>query len=159
MSDKTVGTKSPQHTPAASVADVSANQGNIEAALERLNALLPDLINMILNLYTRAANFAGESLPPLAFSECVIRFSKMLAAINLSAGYMDEDTLQHLVLNTPYRQKPRMSVPRLSVHPTRNDVASMLFRALPGPVESAVSSASPSTHLYSFKSLCGDVGL
>ncbi|KAF1917807.1 hypercellular protein-like protein HypA [Ampelomyces quisqualis] len=136
-SDKTAGTKSPQHTPSASVADVSANLGSgNEAALERLNALLPDLINMILNLYTRAANFAGESLPPLAFSECVIRFSKMLAAINLSAGYMDEDTLQHLVRNTPYRQKPRMSVPRLSVHPTRNDVASMLFRALPGPVES-----------------------
>jgi hypothetical protein len=90
---------------------------------------------MILNLYTRAANFAGESLPPLAFSECVIRFSKLLAAINLSGGYMDEDTLQHLVINTPYRQKPRLSVPRLSVHPTRNDVAAMLFRALPGPVD------------------------
>jgi hypothetical protein len=92
---------------------------------------------MILNLYTRAANFAGESLPPLAFSECVIRFSKILAAINLSAGFMDEDTLRHLVLNTPFRQKPRLSVPRLSVHPTRNDVASMLFRALPGPPESS----------------------
>lgn len=92
---------------------------------------------MILNLYTRAANFAGEALPPLAFSECVIRFSKLLAAINLSAGYMDEDTLQHLVRSTPFRQKPRLSVPRLSVHPTRNDVASLLFRALPGPIESA----------------------
>jgi hypothetical protein len=105
--------------------------------LERLNSLVPDLINMILNLYTRAANFAGESLPPLAFSECVIRFSKLLAAINLSAGYMDEDTLQHLVLNTPHRTKPRLSVPRLSVHPTRNDVAAMLFRALPGPIETS----------------------
>jgi hypothetical protein len=92
---------------------------------------------MILNLYNRAANFAGESLPPLAFSECVIRFSKVLGAINLSAGYLDENALQHLVRNTPYRQKPRLSVPRLSVHPTRNDIASMLFRALPGPVESS----------------------
>lgn len=108
---------------------------NYEASLEKLNALVPDLINMILNMYTRASNFAGESLPPLAFSECVIRFSKLLAAINLSAGYMDEDTLQHLVLNTPQREKARMSVPRLSVHPTRNDIASMIFRALPGPVD------------------------
>lgn len=92
---------------------------------------------MILNLYTRAANFAGESLPPLAFSECVIRFSKLLAAMNLAAGYLDEDALQSLVRNTPYKQKPRLSVPRLSVHPTRNDIASMLFRALPGPVEAS----------------------
>lgn len=92
---------------------------------------------MILNLYTRAANFAGESLPPLAFSECVIRFSKLLAAINLSAGFLDDDALRHLVQNIPYKQKARFSVPRLSVHPTRNDIASMLFRALPGPVESS----------------------
>lgn len=76
-------------------------------------------------------------MPPLAFSDCVIRFSKLLAAINLSAGHLDGDALQHLVLNTPLRQKPRLSVPRLSVNPTRNDIASMLFRALPGPVETA----------------------
>lgn len=98
---------------------------------------MPDLVNTILNLYTRAANFAGESLPPLAFSECVIRFSKLMAAINLSAGYLDEDALRHLVQSTPYNQKPRLSVPRLSVHPTRNDIASMLFRALPGPVDAS----------------------
>lgn len=52
--------------------------------------------------------------------------------MNLSAGFLDEDALQHLVQNTPFRQKPRLSVPRLSVNPTRNDIATMLFRALPG---------------------------
>jgi hypothetical protein len=115
---------------------------------------------MILNLYTRAANFAGESLPPLAFSECVIRFSKLLGAINLSGGYMDEDTLQHLVLNTPYRQKPRLSVPRLSVHPTRNDVASMLFRALPGPVEtSGISPTDRVVVLAGIASVLSSLGL
>lgn len=100
------------------------------------------MVNMILNLYTRASNFAGESLPPLAFSECVIRFSKLLAAMNLSAGYLDDDALQYLVTNRPYMQKPRLSVPRLSVHPTRNDIASLLFRALPGPVENAGMNAT-----------------
>jgi hypothetical protein len=116
---------------------VSGKPRDHDNALEALNSLLPDLVNMILNLYTRAANFAGESLPPLAFSECVIRFSKLLAAINLAAGYLDDDALRHLVQNTPYQQKARLSVPRLSVHPTRNDIASMLFRALPGPVEAS----------------------
>jgi hypothetical protein len=143
------------------VADVQTAQvSSHEAALERLNALLPDLINMVLNLYTRAANFAGESLPPLAFSECVIRFSKLLAAVNLSAGYMDEGTLQHLVLNTPYRQKPRMSVPRLSVHPTRNEVASMLFRALPGPIElSGISPTDRVVVLAGIASVLSSLGL
>ena len=98
---------------------------------------MPDLVNMILNLYTRAANFAGESLPALAFSECVIRFSKLLAAMNLSAGYLDEDALKYLVQNAPYKVKPRLSVPRISVHPTRSDIASMIFRALPGPVDTS----------------------
>jgi hypothetical protein len=161
VSDKAAGSKSPQHTPSASVADAAGSQNpNYEAALEKLNFLLPDLVNMILNLYTRAANFAGESLPPLAFSECVIRFSKILAAINLSAGYMDEDTLQHLVLNTPFRQKPRLSVPRLSVHPTRNDVASMLFRALPGPVEaSGISPIDRVVVLAGIASVLSSLGL
>ncbi|KAI8943372.1 hypothetical protein NX059_001386 [Plenodomus lindquistii] len=137
--DKTGSNKSPTHTPSNSAHDVAASSGThgYDAALEALNSLLPDLVAMILNLYTRAANFAGESLPALAFSECVIRFSKLLAAMNLSAGYLDEDALQYLVQNTPYKEKPRLSVPRLSVHPTRNDIASMLFRALPGPVDAS----------------------
>ncbi|KAF2845370.1 hypercellular protein-like protein HypA [Plenodomus tracheiphilus IPT5] len=137
--DKSGNSKSPTHTPSNSAHDVSASSGtsDYDAVLESLNLILPDLVNMILNLYTRAANFAGESLPALAFSECVIRFSKLLAAMNLSAGYLDEDALQYLVQNVPYKQKPRLSVPRLSVHPTRNDIASMLFRALPGPVDAS----------------------
>jgi hypothetical protein len=106
-----------------------------EIALESLNALIPDLVNMIINVYIRASNFSGESLPPLAFSECIIRFSKLLAGMNLSAGFLDEDALQHLVQNTPFRQKPRLSVPRISVNPTRHDIATMLFRALPAPSE------------------------
>ncbi|KAF2728690.1 Trs120-domain-containing protein [Polyplosphaeria fusca] len=145
IADKSAGTKSPQHTPSSSVADAMApppaTSPNHEVALESLNNLIPDLVNMILSIYNRASNFAGEALPPLAFSECVIRFSKLLGAMNLSAGYLDQDALAHLVQNTPFRQKPRLSVPRISVNPTRNDIAAMLFRALPGPSEAAGMSA------------------
>ncbi|KAF2204366.1 hypercellular protein-like protein HypA [Delitschia confertaspora ATCC 74209] len=146
ISDKSGGTKSPEHTPSNSVADITApipaRFTHHEAALENLNSLIPDLVNMILNIYNRASNFAGENLPPLAHSECVIRFSKLLSAMNLSAGYLDDDALQHLVLGTPLRQKPRMSVPRLSVNPTRNDIAALLFRALPLQPEAAGISAT-----------------
>jgi hypothetical protein len=108
---------------------------------------------MILNIYNRASNFAGESLPPLAFSECVIRFSKLLAAINLSAGSLDEDALRHLVQNTPLRQKPRMSVPRISVNPTRNDIATLLFRAL--PAQSEASGISPTDRVVVLAGVAG----
>ncbi|ORY03584.1 TRAPP II complex [Clohesyomyces aquaticus] len=141
ISDKQSGAKSEQHTPSSSVADVTtalpSRPSNHTISLENLNNLIPDLVNMILNIYNRAANFAGEALPPLAFSECVVRFSKLMAAMNLSAGSLDENALQHLVQNIPIRQKPRMSVPRLSVNPTRNDIATMLFRALPAPADSS----------------------
>ncbi|KAF2660909.1 hypercellular protein-like protein HypA [Lophiostoma macrostomum CBS 122681] len=133
--DKSSGSASGHHTPSSSVADITSPvQGKPPShgmALENLNALIPDLVNMIINVYIRASNFAGESLPPLAFSECIIRFSKLLAGMNLSAGFLDDDALQHLVQNTPFRQKPRLSVPRISVNPTRHDIATMLFRALP----------------------------
>ncbi|KAF2640508.1 hypercellular protein-like protein HypA [Massarina eburnea CBS 473.64] len=138
--DKPMLLRSPSWGPSDSGIDFESaaapSTSQHEASLERLNAMLPDLVNMILSVYTRASNFVGESLPPLAFSECVIRFSKLLAAMNLSAGYLDADALQYLVQNTPFREKPRLSVPRLSVNPTRNDIATMLFRALPGPLES-----------------------
>ncbi|KAF2118692.1 hypercellular protein-like protein HypA [Lophiotrema nucula] len=141
ITDKSSGTKSPQHTPSSSVADITApvasKSGTPEHALENLNSLVPDLVSMILNVYNRASNFAGEALPPLAFSECTIRLSRLLTAMNLSAGYLDDDALQHLARNTPFRQKPRLSVPRLSVNPTRNDIATMLFRALPASAEAS----------------------
>ncbi|KAF2182844.1 Trs120-domain-containing protein [Zopfia rhizophila CBS 207.26] len=146
IADKSSNNKSPQHTPSSSVADVTAlvppKPASNEIALESLNSLIPDLVNMILNIYNRASNFAGEALPPLAFSECVIRFSKLLAAMNLSAGSLDDDALQYLVQNTPIRQKPRLSVPRLSVNPMRNDIATLLFRALPAQGEAAGMTAT-----------------
>jgi hypothetical protein len=139
------------------VADIAATlpsrSTNHEVALESLNSLIPDLVNMILNIYNRASNFAGESLPPLAFSECVIRFSKLLAAMNLSAGSLDEDALRHLIQNTPLRQKPRMSVPRVSINPTRYDIATLLFRAL--PAQSEASGISPTDRVVVLAGVAG----
>ncbi|KAF2006234.1 Trs120-domain-containing protein [Amniculicola lignicola CBS 123094] len=146
VADKSSGAKSPQHTPSGSVADISvtapAKSSSHTVALEHLNSVIPDLVNMILSIYIRASNFAGESFPPLAFSQCVVRFSKLLTAMNLSAGSLDEDALQHIVNNTPLRQKPRLSVPRLNVNPTRNDIATILFRAMPGPPDQSGMSAT-----------------
>ncbi|RDL35284.1 uncharacterized protein BP5553_07215 [Venustampulla echinocandica] len=100
-------------------------------SLQNLAALLPELLDRILNLYTRAANNTGESLPQFPFSECVIRFSKLLAAVHLADGALNEDVLQLLVLGTPLKKHPNLAPPRLNIHPHRTDIAATLFRAFP----------------------------
>ncbi|RFU32210.1 hypothetical protein B7463_g4125, partial [Scytalidium lignicola] len=110
---------------------VPSKNGNRRVSLQNLNALLPELLDRILNLYARAANNTGESLPQLPFSETVIRFSKLLSAIHSSGGKLNDSTLQYLVLGTPFPERPNLEPPRLNISPRRTDIQSMLFRAYP----------------------------
>ena len=100
-------------------------------SLQNLVALLPELLDRILNLYARAANNTGESLPQYPFSESAIRFSKLLSAIHLAGGVLDDDVLQMLVLGKPLQKRPNLITPRLSIRPTRTEITTILFRALP----------------------------
>jgi len=100
-------------------------------SLQNLTNLLPDLMSVILNLYTRAANFGGKALPEIAFSESVIRFAKLLTAVHLCAGKLDDDALQHLVLNTSLPKTARTSTTRVAILPSRTEITSMLLRAFP----------------------------
>ncbi|KFY24073.1 hypothetical protein V491_02303 [Pseudogymnoascus sp. VKM F-3775] len=104
------------------------------AALQNLSLLLPELLERILNLYERASNFTGESLPQLPFSESVIRFSKLLSAVHLAGGRLDDGSLQLLVLGTPFFAKPNTRAPRLNIHPTRSMIVNTLFRAFPSSI-------------------------
>jgi trafficking protein particle complex subunit 9 len=100
-------------------------------ALQNLSALLPELLDRILNLYARAANNTGESLPQYPFSESVIRFSKLLSAIHLADGVLDDNVLQLLVRGTPIKKNPNLTAPRLNIRPTRTEIITILFRAFP----------------------------
>lgn len=100
-------------------------------ALQNLTLLLPELLDRILNLYARAANNTGESLPQYPFSESVIRFSKLLSAIHLSGGMLDDDVLQLAVLGTPLKKSANLITPRLNIRPTRTEIITILFRAFP----------------------------
>jgi hypothetical protein len=100
-------------------------------ALQNLTLLLPELLDRILNLYARAANNTGESLPQHPFSESVIRFSKLLSAIHLVGGTLDDKVLQLLVLGTPLKKSTNLITPRLYIRPTRTEIITVLFRAFP----------------------------
>ncbi|KAI9864619.1 MAG: hypothetical protein M1813_003108 [Trichoglossum hirsutum] len=135
--------KSPQQTPSSSTVDVRPARAmtteSRPVSLQNLTALLPDLLNTILNFYTRAANFSGESLPQLPYSETVIRFSKLMVAVHLSNGKLDDDALAHVVLNAQLRNKTKLTPSRVLVSPTRVEITTMLFRALPPATSSSLA--------------------
>ncbi|KAI9697980.1 MAG: hypothetical protein M1836_004333 [Candelina mexicana] len=126
--------KSPHHTPTNSSSDISSTQSlsvaNRLVSLQNLTNLLPDFLGTILSLYSRST---GESLPQTAFSECVIRFARLLTAMHLCGGKLDDRALRHVVLNAPLSKPPNLTIPRLTVIPTRTEISSMLFRAFPSP--------------------------
>lgn len=95
--------------------------------------LLPDLANMIISIYVRAANFAGEHIPQLAFSESIIRCSKILASINLAGGVLNDAAFEGMIRG--FYPKPSFVRTRLTIHPTRTTITNILFRAMPGSLE------------------------
>ena len=135
LAEKAASTKSPNITPSESTTDVNLKRlpgtANRLASLQNLSNLLPELLTIILNLYTRAANFGAEVLPQVVFSESVIRFCKLLTVVHLCDGQINDDALQHLVLNTPLPKAARLSTIRGANVPSRTEISSMLLKAFP----------------------------
>ncbi|CAD0058053.1 unnamed protein product [Aureobasidium pullulans] len=58
-------------------------------AASRASRLLPDLVPMIISIYERTNTLAGEPMSPVAYSETVLRMSKLLAFLQnaVNAGF------------------------------------------------------------------------
>lgn len=121
--------KAPSHSPSSSLSEQNGLTSNRLVSLTNLTTLLPELLEKILNLYNRAANFTGESLPQFAYSETVVRFSKLLTAVHLAGGKLNDNVLQLIVLNAPFPKQPVVHQPRLDIKPTRPEIVAILFRA------------------------------
>lgn len=130
------------------VTDVASSgqsaSGNRLISLQNLTNLLPDLCNNILHLYNRAAVITDEPLPPLVFSETVIRLSRLLCAIRLRAGTLDDNALRHIVMNETLVPS-HTDWPRGAPVLKKNDIATFLFRAMPLSlgVELPITDAAP----------------
>lgn len=136
MAEKTTGSKSSTSGPfgTATLENLSSGQtspGNRLVSLQNLANLVPDLCNTIANLYARAAAITDEPLPPLVFSETIIRLSRLLAAIRVRNGYLDDVALRHIVTNEPLTPAVQLERPRGAPLLRKNDIAAFLFRALP----------------------------
>ncbi|KAF1814644.1 Trs120-domain-containing protein [Eremomyces bilateralis CBS 781.70] len=131
-------TEKPSNKPATPVntsVDVSVlhstDPSRKQASLNKFAAFLPDFARMILSIYSRSSTFSGESQPPLAASEYIIRKAKLFAIINLVGGKLNTAALEFIVLGTPLNSKANLGVSRLTITPTRNEISKLLFRAVP----------------------------
>ncbi|TEY84174.1 hypothetical protein BOTCAL_0020g00510 [Botryotinia calthae] len=100
-------------------------------SLQNLAVLLPELLDRILNLYTRAANNNGEAMPQHPFSETVIRYAKLSSAMHIGGGQLNNEVLQLVVLGTPFQKAPNLATPRLNIQPTRGEILKTILRAFP----------------------------
>lgn len=100
-------------------------------SLQNLTNLLPDLSNNILNLYTRASHITDEPVPQLIFSETVVRLSKLLSAVHVRDGTIDDQSLKHIVTGEHLPSISNPERPRGNVALRKTDIATFLYRALP----------------------------
>ncbi|KAI5299173.1 hypothetical protein KEM56_003464 [Ascosphaera pollenicola] len=100
-------------------------------SLQNLVNVLPDVANYILNLYMRATTITDDPVPQLIFSETVIRLSRILCAVHLRDGRLDDGALRHIILNDRIKLHRLPERPKDVISISKTDIASFLFRAIP----------------------------
>ncbi|QPG96394.1 hypothetical protein C2857_004060 [Epichloe festucae Fl1] len=123
--------------------------------LRHLQALLPELLDRILGLYSR---ISSENLPPLPLAEATIRFCKILSAVHLNGGKLDRQALDTIVTG----QIPSHGLttsPRLSIIPPRQQIVNTLFKAFPSSGTELLTIADRTSILSGIASVLGPLGL
>lgn len=102
-------------------------------AASRASRLLPDLVPMIISIYERTNTLAGEPMSPVAYSETVLRMSKLLAFLQNTGGELDSNVLQKIA-STSSRSlyQPKVNA-GFSGGISKHAIADMALRAYPPP--------------------------
>lgn len=122
--------------------------------LRNLQTLLPELLERITNLYSR---ISSENLPPLPFSESIIRFCKILSAVHMCNGKLNERSLNIIVTGQAPKQ-PLTTSPRLTVSPTRQQIVNLLFKAFPSSATELLTTADRIAILSGIAAVLGPLG-
>lgn len=112
------------------------NKAAKTSLLKALTSTVTVVVHMIITIYNRASHAsAGDIVPQLVYSECMIRLSKLFTAINLADGIIDDKCLSELVLAKHIMARREISLSKGHVHPSKRDIAAILAAALPNPHE------------------------
>ncbi|KFA60979.1 hypothetical protein S40285_02778 [Stachybotrys chlorohalonatus IBT 40285] len=122
--------------------------------LRYLQTLLPELLDRILGLYSKVSS---ENLPPLPLSEVTIRFSKMLAAIHICNGQLNQKSLDVIVTGKVPTQYLTTS-PRHLVTPTRQQIIHLLFKAFPSSRTELLTNVDRVSILSGIAAVLGPLG-
>ena len=120
-----------------------------------MTELLPDLVNNILNLYSRAWTFTDDKIPTLSYSHSAIRLVKLLTAICHENGHLNENVLSRLVLNRPSQHPTTIQIkPFMSP----SEITSLLFRAYPIPSGNTMPLSERTNILAAIASVLSELG-
>ncbi|KAK4168944.1 TRAPP II complex [Cladorrhinum sp. PSN259] len=122
--------------------------------LRSLQVYMPDLLDRILGLYSR---ITAEHLPPLPFSEAVIRFCRMLTALHIANGKLGPESFEMMVIGSP-PVKPLTTIPRFTIAPTRTQIVSTLFKAFPASASELLTTVDRIVILSGIASVLGLLG-
>jgi len=132
-----------------------ASATEIANARKELAIAIPEMANMIISTYNRAANYTGEYLPQLAYSECIIRLSKIQAGIVIGGNTMNDAAGTYIVRNVVLQD---LRSQFLSAGKAR--ITDMLMKAMPGsPEASGLSAADEASVLAGVASTLSVLGL
>lgn len=125
-----------------------------QQSLQSLQTILPELLERIINLYSR---ISSESLPPLAFSETIIRFCKILLALHICDGELNEKFLD-LIVDGNMITSTLTTSPRLNITPSRQQIVNLLFKAFPSASPEVLSNADRISILSGIVAVLGPLG-
>ncbi|KAI5295553.1 hypothetical protein KEM52_001012 [Ascosphaera acerosa] len=110
------------------------------AALRSLANATPGITAYIQKQYTRATSATDEALPQLLYSEVIIRLSRLLCALHLRGGLLNDQTLRHIVLHERIHHDKSDEFETSGFHMTRAEIAAFACAGLP-----AASGSTPAT--------------
>ncbi|KAL2263033.1 hypothetical protein VTK26DRAFT_8558 [Humicola hyalothermophila] len=139
---------------AAAIQEAEARDPNQPRWLRTLQVYMPELLDRILGLYSR---ISAENLPPLPFSEAVIRFCRMLSALHIANGKLGPESLDMIVHGSPPK-KPLTTSPRFTITPTRTQIVSTLLRAFPASSAELLTTVDRVVILGGIASVLGHLG-
>ncbi|CAJ2508209.1 Uu.00g093950.m01.CDS01 [Anthostomella pinea] len=122
--------------------------------LRELQAILPELSERIIGLYSR---ISGEQLPPLPLSETAIRFCNMLTALHLCEGKLDKQSLNIMVFGK-FPDKVMTTSPRLTITPPRGQITNLLFKAFPSSAPEMLTTVDRAMILSGIAAVLGTLG-